>query len=693
MWKLYNYEWKKLVKQRAFLGFVLVLLLGNLLFLFQYERQKDVYEYCYLHKTEWQKFCKDDKDVVQAEVYTALKEREEQYVASYKEFLEQIPQQAEILKKTTNYQNTDTFLYHNLEKTVTDYASLGEIELKADPSIAVKELATYDYGIYFQFIFLFVLSYFMISAERKQGLFLLSKGTKQGHLPLVVAKLGTMLSASVVFCLLQEIGSIFFMGHFYGYGDLGRNIQSVSIFRDCTLSISVLQALAGMVVIRITISIFCTLLIACLTIVFRKEGIARMFYVAIIVAQWYLNQVIELSGSLQGMKCINVFFVWNMKNVFGIYQNLNIGGYPVGKNVIAGIVMILLSVLFICIALYRFSLGCQMSSGSLFEEIRERIARRTSFIWHHTSVYFFEFRKVFFQQKKGILFVLLLVWCVCSVKNAGRTCYYADPAINEYHRILAEISGPVTEESLFYIDEQRAEIDDMYKELDSLKNATDQNAELKKNALMHEIQLRADGVTLVEEQRDSLLEKDGSVYDKYWVDEKKYIELFYDYQYELLAFFIAMVALVIWMSNLEAADEQKGLHKILYTTKGGKTRIQKEKVLVGFSGLFWFTICQLLPQIVRYAKVEQFQGIRQQLCNFTSVEYVSTVTVGGLLLATLLGKILVCFAVGILLLLLVRKVSNTAIVIGIGVGILGLFSLLFAFLRLDVTILILQTLS
>ena len=77
MWKLYNFEWKKLVKQRAFLGFVLVLLLGNLLFLFQYERQKDVYEYCYLHKTEWQKFCKDDKDVVQAEVYAAFKEKEE----------------------------------------------------------------------------------------------------------------------------------------------------------------------------------------------------------------------------------------------------------------------------------------------------------------------------------------------------------------------------------------------------------------------------------------------------------------------------------------------------------------------------------------------------------------------------------------------------------------------------------------
>ena len=158
MGNLYLYEWKKLFRQRSFLLFTVVLLLGNLLLLFQYEKRTDVYTLFYRQKQDWQKYSEKNEMVRQAEVYQTFVEREENYVSSYDDFLKQIPKQAEQLKKTANYRDHKTYLYRNLTKTVSDYQKLSTDGVRAESSIGMKELASYHYGIYFQFIFLFVLS-------------------------------------------------------------------------------------------------------------------------------------------------------------------------------------------------------------------------------------------------------------------------------------------------------------------------------------------------------------------------------------------------------------------------------------------------------------------------------------------------------------------------------------------------------
>lgn len=65
MGKLYLYEWKKLFRQRSFLLFTVVLLLGNLLLLFQYEKRTDVYTLFYRQKQDWQKYSEKNEMVRQ----------------------------------------------------------------------------------------------------------------------------------------------------------------------------------------------------------------------------------------------------------------------------------------------------------------------------------------------------------------------------------------------------------------------------------------------------------------------------------------------------------------------------------------------------------------------------------------------------------------------------------------------------
>lgn len=693
MGKLYLYEWKKLFRQRSFLLFTLVLLFGNLVTLFQYEKHNDYYTYFYQLKQDWQKYTNGDDTVSNAEYYQYYMEEAESYVSSYEGFLKQIPRQAENLKKTGNYQKHDTYLYRNLVKTVSDYEGLSSEGIKADSSIGIKELASYNYGIYFQLIFLFVLSYFLISAERKKGLFLLTKGTKKGHSPLAGAKLLVMVSASVLYGTLQECGVFSLLGYFYGYGDTTRKIQSVSLFRDCSVSFTVAQAMMALFVVRMLIGILVALLIFSLTISFRREGAALLVYVAVIGVEMFLDSRIQISSSLNIAKCVNVFFSWNMQNIFGTYVNLNLLGYPIGKSMVTLAVGCILACVLVFAGLYRFSSSCQISSGNLLEEIQEKVAKRTSFIWHHTSVYLFEFRKIFFQQKRGYLFLALFIWCVLCVRETMEPVRYDSPAEGEYHKILSQISGSVTEESLDYIANQREELDAIYEQLGTLSNQSGQNAEFDRKMLSYEAELRDEGVSLVEGQRDLLMGKEGDIYEKFWVDEKSYIAIFRDYKYDLTLFFIGAVALVLWMSEIEAADDRKGLYPLLYTTKVGKKQILKKKKQVCMTGMCWCMICTLVPQVLRYCKIDHLKNAGQKMKDFTMLGLDTSISLGMFMLFLILVKAAFFIFVCGLLLILVRKVHNTAVVLGAGVGCIGLVVLLLWYFNMDLTIFFLKMFS
>ena len=692
MKKLYFYEWKKLFRQGSFLFFTIILLLGNLLMLFQYEKGNSSYVYFYQQKEEWEKYKMGDDSIQNAAVYQSFIEQEENYVSSYEVFLKQIPEQAETLKKTAKYQNTNTYLYRNLIKTVSDYEKLSAKGIKAETSIGIKELASYNYGIYFQIIFSFVLSYFIVSTERKKGLFLLTKGTKKGHSPFAGAKILTVISASALYGILQECSVFSFLGYLYGYGDITRSIQSVSIFRDCSLSLTIAQAIVGLFAIRIGIGILCAVLIVSLTICFRREGVGAMFYASILGIQLYFNHSIEMSSSMNIIKCLTIFFNWDMKHVFGIYQNLHLFGYPVNKLTFALTAGGVFFCILVIVSLYRFSASCQISAGNLLEDIREKIASKVSFQWHHTSVYRFEFRKVFFQQKKGILLVIMLIWCIFSVREVMEPVYYDNPQDGEYHRILSQISGPVTDESLQYLSDQRMEIDAMYKEVEALANDTEEFAEIKSDALHHQISIREDGLAQVEEQRDMLQEKTGNMYEKYWVDEKNYISIFQDYKYDLCVFFIGSIVLVLWICDMEASDNRKGLYPLLCTTKTGKKQIQKKKKQVCITGMLYCMLCMLIPQFLRYYKIDHFENIGQKLSDFTSVGFQVPISLGCFLVLLVLVKMVAFFFFCEIMIMLIRKVHNTAIVIGAGIGSVGMVVLLLWYFHMDLTVLLMRML-
>lgn len=690
MVKLYGYEWKKLLKSRSFLLFTVMLLAASLVTLFQYEKHGEPYGYFRGH--QWEAYRNGNGNEADRVYFESVRQKAEQYVQSYGGFLEQIPSQAEEKKKTADYARQDTFLYRDLEKTVSDYAKLSPDGLVADPGIALVELAQYDYGIVFHLLFVLVMSYAVVSMERKKGLFLLTKGTRKGHLPLAAAKLLVMTSASMVYSILQETGTVLLLGKLYGYGRLDEKIQSVSMFRDCSAALTVFEAIVVLVAARILIGVFCAVLMLCLSFVFRREGSAWLAFGSILGMEYILYRTVEISSPVNAFKCVNPFFVWSLRNLFGIYKNLNLFGFPVGKTAAALAAGIIFGMLLILAGMFRFVAACQISAGSLWETVRNRLSGIFSFQWHFSSVFLFELRKVFWKQKRGYALAVLLLLCLFRVEDIRKPVQYDDPADAEYHRILSEIGGPVTQESLWYVSEQRYELDQMNRQLERLEGSTDQAALFQAEGLSHDILMRETGTERVEEQLDELYLKPGNITDKFWVDEKSYIDLFTDYRYDLLCFLTGVIFVIIWICETEAYDSSRGLFPLLYSTKMGKASIQGRKRLVCLAGAFLGMCSMLIPQILRYEKIDHFQTAGQSLSDLTSIKLESTFSLGMLIAVLLLIKVLLFTAVSISLVMLVRRVESPVIVAGTGLCAAGMAVFLLWYFQMDAAVLLLRIL-
>ena len=69
----------------------------------------------------------------------------------------------------------------------------------------------------------------------------------------------------------------------------------------------------------------------------------------------------------------NIFYAWNMKNVIGVYQNLNIAGTPVDKNYVNFIVGLAIIVFATLIGTILFSIRYVSEIKVVLQYIQEKI--------------------------------------------------------------------------------------------------------------------------------------------------------------------------------------------------------------------------------------------------------------------------------------------------------------------------------
>lgn len=685
-------ELRRLLRHKIFIGAFWALLFVNFFTAYTYEKGTARFRFVYQHREDYLAYCRGEDGHDLNGYYSEDMDRQTRHIRNYRNFITSMSDRVENMKKTALYADADSYVYRNLDKTCRDFAGLADSRLAVGNCYGLDGYSAYRGGYFFVLILAAIGVYLMIYRERERGLLLLAKGTRNGHVPLAAAKLTVLLAVSGIYCIVQELGTIVFFGYLYGYGDCGRPLQSVPIFRDCAKKASVWEALfaqAGIRLLALTVSV-CFLYAVAMAV---KNAVAGMAAAAVgFAAEYLLDTLLPVSGTLNYLKCINPFFCWDMKDTFGTYCNLNICGFPAGKGGCAAAAAAVFCCAAACMGCSFYVRTYQITTEGLLAHLADILREKCAFLTRHASILFYELYKVFIQQKKWMAFASLLVWCIYESHAALKPDILTTMADVAYYNYIQQLSGRVTDEKLAWIEAEGERLEDMRAQIMALGSRPQGDAYVLQMQLRSEYDALSGGFLYLEDQVQGLKQRPGSIYGKYLLNERAYMRLWMDVKRDLVLWFVSAVFTLFFICGIYTADHQCGMDRLLQTTLHGKKTLRAVRRRCALLSAILFYVFLQLPLFFHYWNIDHFSTGMQRMGDVVDAGVESGLPVAAFMGLVFAGKLAAAVVACLFGICLVKKVGNGMIAMLLGIGAAGLAAALSFYFGTDMCILLLRRL-
>ncbi len=557
---------------------------------------------------------------------------------------------------------------------------------EAGSCFGLNALVYYNGSVLFVLVFLAVLTYYVLFYERDMSLILLLKGSRKGHMPLAAAKLSVMVLGAFFYTVLIEGSAVLLLGWMYGYGNLGRAVQSLSIFRNCIYSLSVGKMLVVSILVRAVIAVLFACVLFCIGMLIKNEFTAAALAGILLGTEYSISHFFSISGSFGGVKCVNPFYCWDIRQLLGEYYNLNILGYPVGKNLCAGFVAGLLVPVLGAVGIFAFHKTCQIRTDGRIEVFLQWLRGRTGFLGRHTGLLYYEFYKILVQQKKGIVLALLFIWGIYEIHGVYGQEYYATAREASYHYYMGRLRGLVTEETFSFMEEEEESLQKKWDELTQIDGTSDAD-ETRRIMIMAELERYEEAFSLVQEQLEKLQEKKGDIKEKYLLDEMAYGDLWQDTKTDITLCFFGAAMIIYLISGIYALDEKKKMQNLLRSTRNGRKRLNRSRACcVSVCTGILFLVMEL-PLFLRYAKIDGFSTAGQKLCDITNVAFSVSMPLGCMIALLFLLKALSFFAICFAGIKLSKTIKGELPAIFAGVGCAGVIAMVLYHFGWDINML------
>lgn len=641
-----KYEFIKLWKKSTFCILAVLLLVGNLFAIYMSERMTTAFSLVYEHRDNYEAFLNGDASADINEFYSQDISAQELYISSYPEFINGMNDR---IVKMSVFADTENYTYRNMQKTYHDFQKFSDISLKIDNCFGIRAFSQNQTGILFMLVFLAIITYYVVFYERDKNLLLLIKGTRRGHASTALSKAVVMILTAGIYTIVQELSTALLINYLYGYGDMGRAIQSSSEFRNCTYMLTVGEALAVTVLIRGFIAMLSACIFFCVAMNVKNEMTAAFMAAIIWGLFFFARKMFLLSGSLDWLVCINPFYCWDMRSMLGEYHNLNLAGYPFGKTICTVIVAVLCVFLMISAGIILYNTTYQIRSDSRIDWIVQKMRKRLGGINHRTSLLYYEFYKMLIQQKKIILIVLLVILGCRESASVFGTQYYASVDAVSYHFYMDQYQGRITDQILDKISEEEKYLNSISEELKYLnENSSGENTG-KKTLLEIELYQKETGYYRVISQLESLEQKEGDLNDKYLIDELDYNDLWNNTQDDIIRWLLGAEFLILLISGVYTMDEKRKMVRLLRTTRFGREKLENSRVICAVLCTLFVYVCMELPVLFKYCRAGLLLTPECSLLDFTVRSFHTDITLGMFAVVLFVLKAaaygMVCFAV------------------------------------------------
>lgn len=377
-------------------------------------------------------------------------------VVHYEDYLEKIDADANMMQSVSIFAKPNTFSYRNISKTPEDFNHLKGNELTVSPSKGVIMATQFIATDMIAIILIMIVVIQLIIKEKELQQLALIKTTYKGRLTLVVSKLCVVIISCFMILILLYSVNFMIANATYGFGDIGRYIQSVTGYLGSSLAISVLQYFILFLIAKLFVYIILAMIFFTVSIIARTSmmvyiSLALLFGISAIL---YLS--IPPSSALAFFKYINLIHFLQTYTLFSNYLNLNIGGYPFQYIYCFIIVTLTLIILLSVISVIKF---CQQkhvpSPFKATAYIQEKINIMKWFRGHrHVSLLRHEAYKILIVNKVLFLLITFIIFQIVAYQPQSER--FADFNEVYYKQYMIELEGKNTEaKEQFLVSEQQ----------------------------------------------------------------------------------------------------------------------------------------------------------------------------------------------------------------------------------------------
>lgn len=512
-------------------------------------------------------------------------------VNQYANYLEKIDTDANMMQSVSIFAKPNTFPHRNITKTPEDFKHLNGNELAVAPSKGVIMATQFLPTDFIAIILIMVIVIQLITKEKEQQRLGLIKTTYKGRLTLVVSKLSVVIcSCFMILILLYSIN--FSMAIVtYGFGDVGRYIQSVAGYLGSSLGISVLQYLVLFLVAKLFVYILLALIFFTVSIIARTSvmvyiSLALLFGISAIL---YIS--IPPTSFLAFFKYMNLVHFLHTYTLFSNYLNLNIGGYPFQYIYCFIIIITLLIIIFSVISTLQFCKQRHVSSSlKVTAYIQEKISALKWFRGHkHTSVFRHESYKILVVNRVLlILMAFIMLQFVFYQPEQGKFVDFNDVYYKRYMLQLEGEKSPLKEE--FLVEEQQR-FDELNDEISMLIQSDDNTMKISE---LSDLLAPQEAFYQVVEHAEYLRNLEEEDHLKGW--------FLYDVGYQKLTAgddntkdlqlaLLFMIVLIVCLAQVFTYETQTGMVHIVTPTKHGRSKAFYSKLFLSLMiGVFIYLI-------------------------------------------------------------------------------------------------------
>lgn len=513
-----------------------------------------------------------------------------EYAAGYPAYLEKVQENARIMSTLPVFTKGSAFSGRNLTKTAADFLPLQQSPLAPGNYLGAEALLEYRMTDFLLLLFLLYLAQAFL-AERKLGLWEMVYATAGGRGRLAAKRVLLFAAAGVAASLLFYGGQFLSCRALFGSVDLTVPAQSVPALGRFPEAVSLGSFFTRFYLVKAGGLLLISFILWQVMTAFSDLAIGFAMAAAVLAAEYALFALLPVQSLFNPVKYINLLSYFFTDKLFENYLNLNLFGWPVNNRRLMETALPFALMAAAVIQFFLLALRRPEKKKTFLTVLFDRARRLSDRFFCLPAGRLSEVRKFLFTQK-GLVFLALFFWLVNRLYPVTQPILpVQNSTVVEY--LLDRWEGPVTEQTLAEIAEERAALDQEYADFADLSaryeagEATLYEYTVAK-AMMHQVDNRNVGLSDIEGRVQRLLAQQQEKGIEPWLFNYRYVlRLFLNLDDQYRNGLLAILAVVLLTCGLYAQEESARLRPLLRQTEKGRGRLvwRKQAILL-FASLF-----------------------------------------------------------------------------------------------------------